>query len=256
MFELEHLTGGYAGENKVIDLSAVFHKQEITVITGPNGCGKSTLLKLMVRLLKPAAGTITLDGADISTYHRKEFAKKVSFLPQARSAPPMSAGALVMHGRYPYLPYTRKYAQTDLEAVENALQMTGTEKFRHLSMERLSGGERQKVYLALLIAQGTDVVLLDEPTTYLDISRQFELMNLIQTLKLQGKTVIAVLHDLGLALRYADRVMVMNHGRLEACGSPDEICRSGTIDKVFQVRTRQIVSAERKEYYFLPKAEG
>lgn len=253
MLELLHLTGGYNGENKVFDLNASFQKNEITVIIGPNGCGKSTLLKLIVRLLRPVSGKIVLDGSDVFSLARKKFARKVSFLPQSRGVPHMSAGALVMHGRYPYLPYSRRFSERDYEAVENALTVTGTGEFRGLPMECLSGGERQKVYLALLIAQDADVVLLDEPTTYLDMNHQFELMNLITDLKLQGKTVIAVLHDLGLALRYADRVIVMNRGRLEAGGTSEEVFRSGAIDKVFHIRTKQLRFSSGAEYYFSPE---
>ena len=249
MLKLLHLTGGYNGEVKVKDISAEFKKNEITVVVGPNGCGKSTLLKLIVRLLKPMSGNIILDDLDISSLARKEFAQKVSFLPQARGIPHMSAGSLVLHGRYPYLSYSRKYSKKDYEAVENAFMITGTEKFRDISMERLSGGERQKVYIAMLIAQDTDVVLLDEPTTYLDMNHQFELMNLIKSLKQQGKTVITVLHDLSLALQYADQVIVVDRGELTACGSPNDICLSGTIDQVFHIHTQVISSSQ---YIFSP----
>jgi ABC-type cobalamin/Fe3+-siderophores transport system ATPase subunit len=249
MLELLHLTGGYNGEVKVNSLSAEFKKDEITAIVGPNGCGKSTLLKLIVRLLKPMSGKIILDGSDVSSLNRKESAQKISFLPQARSIPHMSAGSLILHGRYPYLSYSRKYTKKDQEAVENAIMITGTEKFRDTPMDRLSGGERQKVYIAMLIAQDTEVVLLDEPTTYLDMNHQFELMNIIKSLKQQGKTVVIVLHDLSLALQYADRVIVMDQGKLTACGAPREICLSGTIDKVFHIHTQRISSSQ---YVFSP----
>nr|WP_319487733.1 ABC transporter ATP-binding protein [uncultured Caproiciproducens sp.] len=250
MLNLLHLTGGYNGEVKVKNISAEFKKNEITAIVGPNGCGKSTLLKLMVRLLKPMSGKIILDDSDVSSLARKEFAQKVSFLPQARGVPHMSAGSLVFHGRYPYLTYSRKYSKKDYEAVENAFMITGTDKFRDIPLERLSGGERQKVYIAMLIAQDTDIVLLDEPTTYLDMNHQFELMNIIKSLKQQGKTVITVLHDLSLALQYADQVIVMDQGELTACGTSNDICLSRTIDKVFHIRT-QVVSSSH--YVFSPK---
>ena len=253
MLELWHLSGGYRGEDKVKEISARFREGEVTAVVGPNGCGKSTLLKLIVRLLKPTSGKILLEGVDAASLTRREFARKVSFLPQARAVPHMSAGALVLHGRYPYLSYSRRYSKKDFEAVEDALAATGTEKFRDIPLESLSGGERQKVYLAMLIAQDTDVVLLDEPTTYLDISRQFELMSLIGTLRQRGKTVVAVLHDLGLALRYADRILVLEHGKLRACGSPDDIYHSGTIDCVFQIHTRRISSPAGVEYVFSPE---
>ena len=254
MFELVNLTGGYNGEDKVKKINAEFKKNEITVIVGPNGCGKSTLLKLMVRLLKPVSGQITLNGSDISPLSRKKFAQKVSFFPQARGVPHMSAGSLVLHGRYPYLSYTRRYSKKDYEAVEKAFMITGTEKFRDIPMDSLSGGERQKVYIAMLIAQDTDVILLDEPTTYLDIHYQFELMDIIYNLKQQGKTIITVLHDLSLALKYADQVIVMNRGKIEGRGSPNDICQSGLIDKVFHVHMRQL-SPPGGEYVFSPLPE-
>lgn len=254
MFELVNLTGGYNGEDKVKKINAEFKKNEITVIVGPNGCGKSTLLKLMVRLLKPVSGQITLNGSDISPLSRKKFAQKVSFFPQARGVPHMSAGSLVLHGRYPYLSYTRRYSKKDYEAVEKAFMITGTEKFHDIPMDSLSGGERQKVYIAMLIAQDTNVILLDEPTTYLDIHYQFELMDIICNLKQQGKTIITVLHDLSLALKYADQVIVMNQGKIEGRGSPNDICQSGLIDKVFHVHMRQL-SPSGGEYVFSPLPE-
>ena len=254
MLELVNLTGGYNGDNKVKNINAKFKNNEITVIIGPNGCGKSTLLKLMVRLLKPVSGQIMLNGSDISPLPRKEFAQTVSFLPQARIVPHMSAGSLVLHGRYPYLTYTRRYSKKDYEAVEKALTITGTGKFRDIPMDSLSGGERQKVYIAMLIAQDTDVILLDEPTTYLDIHYQFELMDIICNLKQQGKTIITVLHDLSLALKYADRVVIINQGKIEGCGSPNDICQSGMIDEVFHVHMRQL-SPPGGEYVFSPVPE-
>ena len=252
MLELRNLTGGYNGENKVKNMNAEFKENEISVIVGPNGCGKSTLLKLMVRLLKPVSGQVTWNGSDISPLSRKEFAQKISFLPQIRSVPHMSAGQLVLHGRYPYLPYSRRYSKKDYKAAEKALMLPETEKYRDIPMDSLSGGERQKVYIAMLIAQDTDAILLDEPTTYLDIHHQFELMELIQGLKRQGKTIITVLHDLNFALKYADQVLVMNQGKLEGCGSPNDVCRSGMIDKVFQVHTEQVLSSSGAEYVFSP----
>lgn len=254
MLELVNLTGGYNGEDKVENINAEFKKNEITVIVGPNGCGKSTLLKLMVRLLKPVSGQITLNGSDISPLSRRKFAQKVSFFPQARGVPHMSAGSLVLHGRYPYLSYTRRYSKKDYEAVEKAFMITGTGKFRDIPMDSLSGGERQKVYIAMLIAQDTDVILLDEPTTYLDIHYQFELMDIICNLKQQGKTIITVLHDLSLALKYADQVIVMNQGKIEGRGSQNDICQSGLIDKVFHVHMRQL-SPSGCEYVFSPLPE-
>lgn len=252
MLELLNLTGGYNGENKVKNINAEFRENEISVIVGPNGCGKSTLLKLMVRLLKPVSGRITWNGSDISPLPRKEFARKISFLPQIRSVPHMSAGQLVLHGRYPYLSYSRRYSKNDYEAAKEALMLTETEKYRDIPMDALSGGERQKVYLAMLIAQDTDAILLDEPTTYLDIHHQFELMKLIQDLKRQGKTIITVLHGLNLALKYADQILVMNQGKLEGCGSPNDVCQSGLIDKVFQIHTEQVLSSFGAEYVFSP----
>jgi ABC-type cobalamin/Fe3+-siderophores transport system ATPase subunit len=252
MIELKNLTGGYEGVARVRDVSATFCPGEITAVVGPNGCGKSTLLKLIARLLAPFSGAVLLDKTHAGTFGRREFAQRVSILPQSRRLPNMSVGALVMHGRYPYLGYPRRYSRADREMVREAMALTGVDHLRHKPLAGLSGGERQKAYIALVIAQDTDVVLLDEPTTYLDIGHQFEMMQIARALKLRQKTVVMVLHDLNLALGYADRMVVMQDAAIKACAAPAEICRDGLIDEVFGIQAQMVVTPLGRQYVFAP----
>lgn len=246
MIELKGLSGGYPNFEAVHEVSLSFPDGQITAVIGPNGCGKSTLLHLCCGQLHPKRGEILADGEPLSALSRTDIARKIALLPQSRAIPDITVGALVLHGRFPWLGYPRIYREEDRAAAENAMARVGiAEKSREL-LNRLSGGERQKAYLAMLLAQSTGNLLLDEPTTYLDVSRQLQLLTLLTELKREGKCVAAVLHDLGMALEIADRVAVMKSGRLLKVGTPEQVILSGAIEDAFGVRI-----GRKEQYAFL-----
>lgn len=240
MMELSHITAGYGGEPVLRDVSLSFPPGQVTVLAGPNGCGKSTLLRVAARLMEPAEGEIRLDGENAGDLSPKEFARRVALLPQSRATPEIAAGALVLHGRFPYLGYPRRYSAQDRRAARRAMELAGVSELERAPVSRLSGGQRQKVYLAMAIAQETPVLLLDEPTTFLDIGHQLELASLARTLAREGRAVVMVLHDLNLALTCAHRTAVLRDGRVAGLGTPEEIFQSGVLEEVFGVSVHQV----------------
>ena len=235
MIALDRLTAGYDGVPCVRDVTASLTPGHILAIVGPNGSGKSTLLKAVAGLLNPMGGSITLDGADMRRMPARERARHISFLPQQRSAPELTVFSLVSHGRYPHMGAQRRLTADDKQIVREAMRRAGVESFASRLVSRLSGGERQKAYLAMLLCQQAPTVLLDEPTTYLDPSAQFELMALLRELANEGTAVVLVLHDLPLALSCADRLLVLDHGRMIALDTPQALTQSGTLESVFSV---------------------
>lgn len=255
MLELSALTGGYDGVPLLKNIDLTLEDGTVGVV-GPNGCGKSTLLRLVAGLLCPFSGSVLLDGVDTRALTRLAFARRVSYLPQARSVPSMSVSSLVLHGRHPYLSYPRRFRAEDRRAAEEAMALTGAIEYRDRNMQSLSGGERQKAYLAMCVAQDTDVMLLDEPTTYLDIRHQFEIMELSKKLKARGKLVVMVLHDLNLAIRYCDKIAVMEAGKVLAYTSPEELLKTELLSKVFHVRTALVRANGIQQLLFEPKEEA
>ena len=237
--------GGYGALEAVGDVSLTFPDGQITAVIGPNGCGKSTVLKLCCGQLNPSKGSAFIDGRHISSLSRTETARRISLLPQSRAVPDITVERLVLHGRFPWLGYPRVYRAEDKAAAETAMEKTGILDKRKKEVSRLSGGERQKAYLAMLLAQSTGNVLLDEPAAYLDIARQLELLRLLCFLKNEGKAVAVVLHDINAALEWADTVAVMKQGKLLAAGTPKEILSSGAVEKAFGVRV-----SRREQYVF------
>lgn len=237
MINIENLTAGYNGQNTIRDISLTFKKDEISVLIGPNGCGKSTLLKTLCGIVPITQGRILFENADILTLHKKAIAQKMAYLPQSRNMPIISARRMVLHGRFPHLGYPKKYRKEDYDIVHTAMEQMGVLKYADTSIDTLSGGERQKVYLAMALAQSTPIVLLDEPTTYLDIYHQLDVIKLAVELKKQGKTVILVLHDLNLALQCADTIMVMDNGEIVTIAPPQEIISENVLEGVFKVKT-------------------
>lgn len=235
MFELRHATVGYDGTPILRDISFTAQDGQITALVGTNGCGKTTLLKTIARQLPLLNGQILLQGRPIQSFDRKAFARAAAFMPQVRNIPEISVRGLVSHGRFPYLGLSRQMTTRDRAAVEQAMQATGVAQWAERDLRELSGGERQRVYLAMALAQGGDAILLDEPTTYLDVSAQFELLELLRTLADQGKTLLLVLHDLAQALQYSDRVAVVAEGRLLAFDSPANLFEQKILDRVFGV---------------------
>lgn len=256
MLSIRGLWGGYHKAAPVIrDLTMDLPRGQVTALLGPNGCGKSTLLRLCARLLEPAAGEVLLDGRPLAAIPRKELARLVSVLPQGRPVSAMPVYTLVSHGRFPYLGYPRRMGQEDREKVEEALALTDTTRYRHRSVAELSGGQRQKVYFAMALAQDTPLVLLDEPATYLDLRHQLELMELICLLRDRGKTVIAVLHDLPQALEWADDLVVLAGGALADQGVPAEVFARGTLDRVFRVKGCRVMVEGEERYFFTKGGE-
>lgn len=247
------MDAGYAGRTVVKDITVEFPSGCVTSILGKNGCGKSTLLKTAARQMKPMGGQILLDGRDIYTIPPKEFARNASVLPQSREIPSISAHALVLHGRFPYLGFPRRPSPQDLEIVEKAMHDAGAWEYREKSLSQLSGGERQKVYLAMVLAQDTDVIFMDEPATYLDISHQFEILRLIEALRDSGKTIITVLHDLGQALSVSDQILLLENGSAAFFGGPEDLFASGKLDQVFGIRSHRILLDGTVEYVFRPQ---
>lgn len=234
----EALTVGY-NQRLVIDaLSLEIVRGQITALVGPNGSGKSTLLKTMARLLTPRDGAVLLDGKAISTLPTSEVARQLAILPQGPSAPPgLTVAELVEQGRYPHVGALRMLKRQDHAAIREALDLTGMTDFAHRPLDGLSGGERQRAWIALTLAQDTPVLLLDEPTTFLDIGHQLEVLDLVQQLNRErGMTIVLVLHDLNQAAHYAHRMIVLNHSRIVADGRPDEVLTPALLAAVFGVR--------------------
>lgn len=235
MFELRHAAVGYEGIPVLQDVSFTAQDGQITTLVGTNGCGKTTLLKAIARQLPLIDGQILLQGRTIQSYDRKAFARAAAFMPQVRNIPEITVRGLVSHGRFPYLGLSRQMTARDREAVEQAMRDAGVAHWAERDLRELSGGERQRVYLAMALAQGGDAILLDEPTTYLDVAAQFELLELLRTLAGQGKTLLLVLHDLAQALQYSDRVAVLSDGRLLAFDTPANLFEQKILDRVFGV---------------------
>ena len=207
---------------------------ELTVIVGPNACGKSTLLKSFARTLKPRAGTVFLDGAPIDSYRPKAVARRVGMLPQTPIAPDgITVRDLVSRGRFPHQDLLHPSSGSDRQAVQAALEQTSTVELADRSVDELSGGQRQRVWIAMVLAQQTDIVLLDEPTTFLDIAHQYDVLELASTLHAAGRTVVAVLHDLNQAARYATHVIAMRDGAIVSAGEPASVLTADLVEDVF-----------------------
>ena len=236
MLEFREFSAGYEKKPVLSDVNLEILPGKVTAILGPNGSGKSTLLKALIGLSEPRGGRILLDGTALSELPAPEVAKRIAYLPQSRRVPDITVRRLVLHGRFPHLSYPRKYRREDLEIARAAMERVGVAELAEEPLARLSGGTRQKVYLAMALAQDTPVIALDEPTTYLDIGHQLQVMELCQELARQGKTVLAVLHDLDLAMQYGDHLALFDHGKLADQGTPEAIYESGVLQQVFGVQ--------------------
>ncbi|MEG9249476.1 ABC transporter ATP-binding protein [Arthrobacter sp. Soc17.1.1.1] len=231
------------GERTVVDgLSLSLPAGKVTVIVGANACGKSTLLRGLARLLKPVEGTVLLNGADIATQSTKAVARLLGLLPQTPVAPDgITVADLVGRGRYPHQGWFRQWTPEDDAAVAGALEATDTLSLADRTVDELSGGQRQRVWIAMALAQQTGILLLDEPTTFLDVTHQIEVLDLITDLnRRSGTTVVMVLHDLNLAARYADHLIAMREGRIVAEGAPSAVVTEETVTGVFHLDCRII----------------
>ena len=240
MLELKHISSGYDHRNTIFDISLRFETGKTYTIVGKNGCGKSTLLKTCAGLLEADTGGILLDGREFNMYTPTERACLISYLSQSRKAPAISVERLVEHGRYPRLASPRKLNGHDHNIVEASLQRMQVSHLRKKKLNELSGGEQQRVYVAMLLAQDTPVLLLDEPTTYMDVEHQLAFLDLLQGLKQEGKCIIMVLHDLSHAMKNSDTIIAMENGRVVHASSPEAMLSQGTLEKIFQVKIEAV----------------
>ncbi|MDM9623989.1 ABC transporter ATP-binding protein [Rhizobium sp. S96] len=248
------LHAGYGEAEILHDLDLVVPSGKITVIVGANACGKSTLLRAMSRLLSPRHGQVLLDGRSIHRTPPKELARTLGLLPQSPIAPEgITVADLVSRGRHPHQGLFSRWTRMDDEAVDGALTATKTSELAERSVDELSGGQRQRVWIAMALAQQTDILLLDEPTTFLDISHQVEVLDLLSDLNhARGTTVVMVLHDLNLAARYADYLVAMDEGRVHTAGTPEEVLTEDNVRQVFGLESRIITDPTSGRPMMLP----
>lgn len=248
---------GY-GERIVIErLDTTIPEGSFTVIVGPNACGKSTLLRALSRLLKPTQGEVLLDGRPVGSYKGKHFAREIGLLPQQSIAPEgITVIDLVSRGRFPYQSMFQQWTDDDQRAVDNALAATRLTELSTRTVEALSGGQRQRVWIAMALAQETPILLLDEPTTYLDLAHQLQVLQLCAELNAEGKTLVAVLHDLNQAARFATHLIAMRSGSILASGAPADILDAGLVEQVFGVRSQVVPDPETGTPMIIPLAEN
>lgn len=242
MIEVSHLDVVLSGKRIVRDITMSIPQGKITAIIGPNGCGKSTTLKAVSRINPVSSGSITLLGKPVQEYSYKEFARKLAILTQSPQAPAdITVRDLVAMGRFPYRSFFGGAAKEDQACIEWALREANLIPFQHRALQTLSGGERQRAWIAMALAQKPQVLLLDEPTTYLDICHQLEVMKLLERLNRElGLTVILVLHDLNQAVQFAHYVVVMQQGTVVTCGAPGEVVDVALLERVFRVRAESV----------------
>ncbi|GAA2447156.1 ABC transporter ATP-binding protein [Streptomyces macrosporus] len=252
----EGLTLAYERRTIAEDLTVAIPDRSFTVIIGPNACGKSTLLRALSRMLKPAAGSVLLDGKDITSMNAKQVARTLGLLPQSSIAPEgISVSELVSRGRYPHQGLLRQWSREDERVVAESMASTGVAELADRSVDELSGGQRQRVWIAMALAQQTPLLLLDEPTTYLDLAHQIDILDLCARLhEEEGRTLVAVLHDLNHAARYATHLIAMRDGRVVASGPPAEIVTAELVEEVFGLPCRVIDDPETGTPLVVPAA--
>ncbi|MDR5701681.1 ABC transporter ATP-binding protein [Agromyces aerolatus] len=251
--EARSLAAGYGGRGVLDGLDLAVPDGGLTVIVGPNACGKSTLLRALGRLLAPTRGAVLLDGGDIRRLPTKEVARRVGLLPQSPVAPEgITVADLVGRGRYPHQSILSAWSIEDELAVTAAMAATGVEDLADRHVDELSGGQRQRAWIAMALAQETPVLLLDEPTTFLDIGHQFEVLELVSRLRAEGRTVVAVLHDINQAARYATHLVAMKDGRIVAEGDPRDVVDARLIDELFALEARVIPDPDTGAPLVLP----
>ena len=247
-FRIANLTAGYEKATIFQDLNVSIPKGKITTIIGPNGCGKSTLLKTIGRILKKEHGDIYLQEQNMQSISTKEIAKKLAILSQSPSAPfQLKVEELISYGRYPHRKNVNRLSKKDQEMIEWAMGVTQTTEFRNRELAQLSGGQRQRVWLAMALAQETDILLLDEPTTYLDMAHQLEVLHIVRDLnEKHGCTIVMVLHDINHAARFSHELIAMRSGEIIQCGSPLEIITPSVLKEVFQIKAKILHDEELK----------
>ena len=251
---IENLTLGYGDRNVIERLDLAIPPGQVTVIVGANACGKSTLLRSMSRLLAPRTGRVVLDGKEVHRTPAKQLARTLGLLPQSPIAPEgITVADLVGRGRHPHQGMFARWSKEDDTAVAEALDATETSALADRPVDELSGGQRQRVWIAMALAQHTDLLLLDEPTTFLDVSHQIEVLDLLTDLNQQrGTTIVMVLHDLNMAARYSDHLIALADGTLHAAGKPAEVLTEDTVRAVFGLESQVITDPTSGKPLMLP----
>ena len=249
------LTLGYDRRTITEDLDVAVPDGSFTVIVGPNACGKSTLLRALARILRPSSGTVVLDGDPIAGWPAKKLARTLGLLPQSPISPDgITVADLVSRGRYPHQSLLRQWSREDEKVVAESMAATGVQDLAGRHVDELSGGQRQRVWIAMALAQQTPLLLLDEPTTFLDIAHQIEVLDLCAALHEEGRTVVAVLHDLNHAARYATHMIAMRAGRIVAEGGPSEVVTADLVEEVFHLPCQVIDCPETGTPLVIPAA--
>ncbi|MDF2803951.1 MAG: transporter related [Anaerocolumna sp.] len=254
-FSGNNIVAGYDKKIIINNIDVVIPSNKISVIIGANACGKSTLLKTLARLIKPVSGEVVLDGKQISEIPPKQLAQILGLLPQSPVVPEgITVSDLVSRGRFPYQNFLKGMDKKDYEAVEEALEIMGITELANRSVDELSGGQRQRVWIAMALAQQTDILLLDEPTTFLDITYQVEILDLLTDLnRKRGTTIAMVLHDINLSARYADYIFAVKKGNLIAQGVPNEIITEDLMKQVFGLDCAVIKDPVSDSPFIVPK---
>ena len=235
-FDVHNIAVQYTSKLIIDDLTITIPKGKITTILGPNGCGKSTFLKAISRILRAQHGQLFIDGKSIQTLSTNEIAKQLAILPQTATAPEgITVFELISYGRFPYQSKFGKLQQKDYEQIDWAIEVTKLQDLVGYRIEELSGGQRQRVWIAMALAQGTDILVLDEPTTYLDMAHQLDILLLLQRLNAEGKTIVMVLHDLNHASRFSDFLIALKGGHLMTSGTPAEVMTQHNLRSIFQI---------------------
>ncbi len=254
-FCASNISTGYEEKLILQNLNITIPAGKFSVLIGPNGCGKSTLLKSFARLLRPKKGSILLDGKSISELPTMQLAKEIGLLPQSPIVPAgITVADLVARGRFPYQNLFGQLSKADYEAIAWAMEAMGIADLADKSVDSLSGGQRQRVWIALVLAQDTDILLLDEPTTYLDIAYQVEILDCLEKLNRTKKiTIVAILHDINLSIRYADHIFAMKKGKLIAEGSPKEIITTDLMREVYGMESDILKDPATGDPYVIPR---
>ena len=239
----------YNGREVLHKVSADINGGKVTAIIGPNGSGKSTLLKTLIGIVPKKEGEIFSEGKSTDSMSSLEIARRIAYLPQMKSVPDLTVRTMVLHGRFSHVSYPRHYRKEDLKSVEKAMEITGITEYAEKNVSSLSGGTVQLVFLAMALAQSSPVILMDEPTSFLDISHQIKLMKLCRGIVSEGRAVAAVLHDIPLALKYADNMIVMSNGKIVLYGTTSDVYKSGVLNRVFNVEVKEAAAETGIIYY-------
>ncbi len=250
MIKMEKVSAGYGKQEILHGVDLEIHKGEIITLIGANGSGKSTLLRALLGFMPLWGGEIRMEGISVSQMGRAEIARKAAYLPQGKNVPDITAGRMVLHGRFPYLRYPRKYRETDFRLAGEAMERMGIGNLAQKQMSELSGGMRQKVYIAMALAQQAQMIVMDEPTTYLDIGQQMKFAQMMKELAGEGITIVLVLHDILLALQISDRIAAMQEGRILRCAAPEEILQEGIVELLYKVTVKSCRTEAGVQYFY------